>query len=161
MVEVSVTPLTHDTGEPSGFMITAYDISERKRREEYISHLAHHDVLTGLPTRQLLMDRLEMMLSRSQRFTSKSALLMIDLNNFKHVNDTLGHHVGDRLLVQVAERLRGAVRSMDQPSRGWVATNSWCSSPISNQRRRPSRWHESCWLPFRRLLPSKSRAKSS
>ncbi len=117
VVQVNVTPLTGEDGLPTGFMITAYDISERKRHEEYISHLAHHDVLTGLPTRQLLMDRLEMMLSRSQRFTSKSALLMIDLNNFKRVNDSLGHHVGDRLLIQVAERLRGTVRTMDTVAR--------------------------------------------
>jgi diguanylate cyclase (GGDEF)-like protein/PAS domain S-box-containing protein len=117
VVQVSVTPLTGEDGAPTGFMITAYDVSERKRREEYISHLAHHDVLTGLPTRQLLMDRLEMMLSRSQRFNSKSALLMIDLNNFKRVNDSLGHHVGDRLLIQVAERLRGTVRTMDTVAR--------------------------------------------
>lgn len=117
VAQVSVTPLNGEDGEPTGIMITAYDISERKRREEYISHLAHHDVLTGLPTRQLLMDRLEMMLSRSKRFVNRSALLMIDLNNFKNVNDSLGHHVGDRLLIQVAERLRGAVRSMDTVAR--------------------------------------------
>jgi diguanylate cyclase (GGDEF)-like protein/PAS domain S-box-containing protein len=117
LAQVSVTPLTGEGGEPTGFMITAYDVSERKRREEYISHLAHHDVLTGLPTRQLLMDRLEMMLSRSRRFASRSALLMIDLNSFKNVNDSLGHHVGDRLLIQVAERMRGAVRAMDTVAR--------------------------------------------
>ena len=117
MVQVSVTRLNGESGESTGFMITAYDVSERKRREEYISHLAHHDVLTGLPTRQLLVDRLEMMLARSRRFASRSALLMIDLNNFKRINDSLGHHVGDRLLIQVAERLRGAVRSMDTVAR--------------------------------------------
>jgi diguanylate cyclase (GGDEF)-like protein/PAS domain S-box-containing protein len=117
IVQVTVTALNSEDGEPTGYMITAYDVSERKRREEYISHLAHHDVLTGLPTRQLLMDRLEMMLARSRRFSSKSALLMIDLNNFKQVNDSLGHHVGDRLLIQVAERLRSAVRTMDTVAR--------------------------------------------
>jgi diguanylate cyclase (GGDEF)-like protein/PAS domain S-box-containing protein len=117
LVQVTVTPLKGENDEPNGFMITAYDISERKRREEYISHLAHHDVLTGLPTRQLLMDRLEMMLARSERYAAKSALLMVDLNNFKHINDSFGHHVGDRLLVQVAERLRSAVRAMDTVAR--------------------------------------------
>jgi diguanylate cyclase (GGDEF)-like protein/PAS domain S-box-containing protein len=117
VVQVAATPLRDENGEPTGFMITAYDVSERKRREEYISHLAHHDVLTGLPTRQLFMDRLDMMLSRSQRFFSKSALLMIDLDNFKQVNDSFGHHVGDRLLIQVAERLRQTVRSVDTVAR--------------------------------------------
>jgi diguanylate cyclase (GGDEF)-like protein/PAS domain S-box-containing protein len=116
-VQVTVTELRSDRGELTGFMITAYDVSERKRREEYISHLAHHDVLTGLPTRQLLLDRLDMMLSRSQRYGSKCALFMIDLNNFKQVNDSFGHHVGDRLLVQVSERLRSSVRAMDTVAR--------------------------------------------
>jgi predicted signal transduction protein with EAL and GGDEF domain len=137
-VQVSVTPLTGEDGEPTGYMITAYDISERKRREDYISHLAYHDVLTGLPTRQLLMDRLEMMLSRSRRFVAKSALLMMDLNNFKNVNDTLGHHVGDRLLILVAERLRAAVRSMDTVAR-MGGDDSSCWYRTSNRPTPPSR----------------------
>jgi diguanylate cyclase (GGDEF)-like protein/PAS domain S-box-containing protein len=116
-MQVTVTPLHCSNGQSTGFMITAYDVSERKRREEYISHVAHHDVLTGLPTRQLLMDRLAMMISRSERCKTGSALLMIDLNGFKHVNDSLGHHIGDRLLVQVADRLRSAVRAMDTVAR--------------------------------------------
>jgi diguanylate cyclase (GGDEF)-like protein/PAS domain S-box-containing protein len=116
-VQATVTPLKDAEGEGLGFMITAYDVSERKRREEYISHLANHDLLTGLPTRQLLMDRLEMMIARSDRFAKFSGLFMIDLNNFKQVNDTLGHHVGDRLLVQVAGRLRASVRAIDTVAR--------------------------------------------
>jgi diguanylate cyclase (GGDEF)-like protein/PAS domain S-box-containing protein len=117
IVQVSMTPLKGEHGGPTGFMITAYDVSERKRREEYISHLAHHDRLTGLPTRQLLADRLEMMLSRSRRYSTVSALLMIDLNDFKEINDSLGHHVGDLLLAAVAERLSSAVRSVDTVAR--------------------------------------------
>ncbi len=117
IVEVSITSLKGEEGGATGFMITAYDVSERKRREEYISHLAHHDRLTGLPTRQLLADRLEMMLSRSKRYSTASALLMIDLNGFKQINDSLGHHVGDLLLAAVAERLSTAVRSVDTVAR--------------------------------------------
>lgn len=116
-VQVTVTPLRSEYGQPTGFMITAYDVSERKRREEYISHLAQHDVLTSLPTRQLLLDRLSMVLSRSERFVTRCALLMIDLNNFKQVNDTHGHHAGDKVLVEVAQRLRAALRAMDTVAR--------------------------------------------
>ncbi len=116
-VNVAVTPLQGDQGQPAGFMITAYDISERKRREDYISHLAHHDLLTGLPTRQLLMDRLSMVMARSERFNTRCALLIIDLNNFKQVNDSFGHHSGDKLLVQVAERLRSTLRAIDTVAR--------------------------------------------
>jgi two-component system, sensor histidine kinase and response regulator len=117
IVEVAVTPLQDDTGRATAFMITAYDISERKRREEYISHLAHHDKLTGLPTRQLLADRLNMMISRSKRDSTPAALLMIDLNNFKHINDSLGHHAGDMALAETARRLRLAVRAVDTVAR--------------------------------------------
>jgi diguanylate cyclase (GGDEF)-like protein/PAS domain S-box-containing protein len=116
-VQAAITPLTNDRMETFGYMITAYDISERKRREQYISHLANHDVLTRLPTRQLLLDRLKMMLSRCDRFGKKSALIMVDLNGFKQINDKFGHHVGDRLLVQVAERLQSAVRAVDTVAR--------------------------------------------
>jgi len=116
-VQVTVTQLTNERKETLGYMITAYDITERKRREEYISHLATHDVLTRLPTRQLLLDRLGMMISRCDRFGTKSALMMIDLNGFKQINDKLGHHVGDRLLVQVAERLQSVVRTVHTVAR--------------------------------------------
>lgn len=116
-VQVAVTPLANERKETFGYMITAYDVSERKRREEYISHLANHDVLTRLPTRQLLLDRLRMMISRCDRYGNRAALMMVDLNGFKQVNDRFGHHVGDRLLVQVAERLQSAVRSVDTVAR--------------------------------------------
>ncbi len=116
-VQVAVTPLSNERKETFGYMITAYDVTERKRREEYISHLANHDALTGLPTRQLLLDRLKMMLSRCDRFGTTSALMMVDLNGFKQINDRFGHHVGDRLLAQVAERLQSAVRKVDTVAR--------------------------------------------
>lgn len=116
-VQVTVTPLVGDAAENSGFMITAYDISERKRREEYISHISQHDALTGLPTRHLLFDRLEVTIARSVRSQTLCALLMIDLNDFKSVNDTFGHHVGDLLLVAFAGRVRKVVRKTDTVAR--------------------------------------------
>ena len=116
-VQVTVTPLVGDGAEDSGFMITAYDVSERKRREEYISHISQHDTLTGLPTRQLLFDRLEMAIARAKRSHSECALLALDLNNFKDINDSFGHHAGDLLLTQLASRLRSTLRETDTVAR--------------------------------------------
>jgi diguanylate cyclase (GGDEF)-like protein/PAS domain S-box-containing protein len=116
-VQVTVTPLVGDGAEDSGFMITAYDISERKRREEYISHISQHDSLTGLPTRHLLFDRLEMAIARAKRSNSMCALLMLDLDDFKGVNDSFGHHAGDLLLAQLAIRLKNTLRATDTVAR--------------------------------------------
>ena len=93
------------------------DISERKRLEERLAHLALHDSLTGLPNRALFLDRLELALARLQRQDGKVALLFFDLDRFKVVNDSLGHEAGDRLLVEVAARLRQAVRPTDTVAR--------------------------------------------
>lgn len=116
-VQVTVTPLVGDSAHDSGFMITAYDISERKRREEYIAHISQHDSLTGLPTRHLLFDRLEMAIARANRSESKCALLMLDLNEFKAINDSYGHAAGDILLVHLADQLRSAIRASDTVAR--------------------------------------------
>lgn len=116
-VQVTVTPLLGDGAQDSGFMITAYDISERKRREEYISHISQHDALTGLPTRHLLFDRVGIEIARADRMNTFAGLLMIDLNNFKHINDSIGHHAGDRLLIEVAARLKNTVRATDTVAR--------------------------------------------
>jgi PleD family two-component response regulator len=86
------------------------------RREEELSFLATHDPLTGLPNRTLILDRVEQMLARSARSKTPVAALFIDLDNFKSINDTLGHGVGDELLQAVATRLDGVVRV-----RGWHA----------------------------------------
>ena len=86
---------------------------ELKRREEELAFLATHDALTGLPNRTLILDRTEQMLARSRRSQTPAAALFIDLDNFKDINDTLGHRAGDELLQAVAERLDGVTRDAD------------------------------------------------
>jgi diguanylate cyclase (GGDEF)-like protein len=93
------------------------NITERKLAEEETAHLALHDPLTGLPNRRLLWDRLEHALSRTAREGTAVAVLYLDLEGFKAVNDSLGHEAGDRLLVAVAGRLRGCLRGADTASR--------------------------------------------
>lgn len=93
------------------------DISLRKQQEEHIRHLAFHDALTGLPNRSLFQDRLSHALAESRRGEQPMALMLLDLDHFKYVNDTLGHHVGDQLLKEVALRLGGCVRESDTVAR--------------------------------------------
>lgn len=93
------------------------DISERKAAERKIHHLAHHDVLTGLPNRLSLQGRMEQAMSEARRHGTLIAVMMIDMDHFKDINDTLGHHVGDALLVDVAQRLLCCVRLSDVVAR--------------------------------------------
>ena len=96
---------------------TVIDITERKRAEEQVKHLAFHDALTGLPNRLLLNDRLTIALAQSHRSRQKLAVLYLDLDRFKVINDSLGHTIGDELLRRVAERLRACVREGDTVAR--------------------------------------------
>jgi diguanylate cyclase (GGDEF)-like protein/PAS domain S-box-containing protein len=93
------------------------DISERKAVEERITHLAQHDALTGLPNRVLMHDRLAQALAAARRAGDRVALMLIDLDRFKNVNDSLGHPAGDQLLQGVAKRLQGSVRNSDTVAR--------------------------------------------
>jgi diguanylate cyclase (GGDEF)-like protein len=93
------------------------DVGERRRSEERTRHLAEHDFLTDLPNRVLLLDRLSLALATARRKRTRLAILFLDLDRFKNINDTLGHHVGDMLLQEVAARLARCVRSVDTVSR--------------------------------------------
>ncbi len=112
-----MTSLTSETGEAVGYLGISYDVTERKRAEEHIRHMAHHDALTSLPNRVLLHERLSAALARARREEECVALMFIDLDRFKNINDSLGHPVGDAILKIVAERLRAAVRASDTVAR--------------------------------------------
>jgi len=90
---------------------------ERIRSQEKVEHLAFHDDLTGLPNRRLLADRMTQALSRARRYNWHLAVLIIDVDNFKAVNDTLGHDAGDAILCQLASRLRRSIRENDTVAR--------------------------------------------
>ena len=92
---------------------TVEDITERKNYEQQIEYQATHDSLTGLPNRTLLADRLQQCISFADRFNTKVAVAFVDLDQFKLINDSMGHHIGDELLVAMAERLAGCVRESD------------------------------------------------
>jgi diguanylate cyclase (GGDEF)-like protein/PAS domain S-box-containing protein len=100
-----------------GVVVNSWDVTEREALVEQLSYQAFHDPLSGLPNRALFMDRLEHALARANRRGSKVAVLFMDLDNFKVINDSLGHKVGDQLLVAVAERLKDCVRSDDTAAR--------------------------------------------
>lgn len=106
-----------DRGDPLYFISQVQDISGRKALEEQLLRRAHHDSLTGLHNRLAFEEQLERALSFTERNEGSLALLFLDLDDFKHVNDTLGHGVGDRLLVEVANRLLGCVRAGDTVAR--------------------------------------------
>lgn len=110
---LTISAVVDQQGKTTNYISVFSDISPLRQSQDRLDYLAHHDPLTGLPNRLLLTDRLELALVRAQREQRQMALLFIDLDGFKRVNDTLGHAVGDQLLVVVSGRLRERLRRGD------------------------------------------------
>ena len=115
--KLHISPVFDDTDGITYFIGIQTDISEHKRDEERLAYQSTHDALTGLPNRNLLKDRLQQAIAQTDRSEDSVALLFLDLDHFKLINDSLGHAEGDRMLLDVAERLRSCVREGDTVSR--------------------------------------------
>jgi diguanylate cyclase (GGDEF)-like protein/PAS domain S-box-containing protein len=114
---LTVSAVRDDKDTVSHYVCVFSDITKLKESQEKLDHLAHHDALTGLPNRLLFHDRLQHAMVRASRAGEQLAVIFIDLDRFKNVNDTLGHHVGDELLKQVAKSLSGCLRDGDTLAR--------------------------------------------
>lgn len=116
-LRLSIAVLRDEAGNVRRYLAMLGDVTTEKRQAEAIEHQAAHDALTGLPNRRLLADRMEQAIARVQRSGLRVGLLMLDLDGFKHINDTLGHRVGDLLLIDAARRLVNCVRESDTVAR--------------------------------------------
>ncbi len=116
-VLASGVPRTDGAGRVTGAIIVMADISERKADEARIAWLATHDSLTGLPNRSLLVERLNRTLTSAQRYRRRFCLLFIDLDHFKEVNDRMGHHAGDEVLIEASRRMLACLRAADTLAR--------------------------------------------
>jgi diguanylate cyclase (GGDEF)-like protein/PAS domain S-box-containing protein len=114
---LTISTVRNETGAPSQFVAVMTDISQLKRSEEQLDYLAHHDPLTDLPNRLLLQSRVQHAIEQAVRGAYRVALLFIDLDRFKNVNDSLGHPAGDELLAAIATRLRARLRETDTLAR--------------------------------------------
>lgn len=115
--DMSITPVKNEDGVIEHFIAIKRDITDKKVYERKLDHLAHHDHLTGLPNRLLFSDRLTQSIAQAHRKDKRMAVMFLDLDRFKYINDTLGHNVGDQLLKQAAHRLSLTVRKVDTIAR--------------------------------------------
>jgi diguanylate cyclase (GGDEF)-like protein/PAS domain S-box-containing protein len=116
-IEDSVAPILDSAGKPAGAVLVFRDVTEARALAEKLTQLAEHDSLTGLPNRLLLNDRLGQAIAHAARRKTLVAVLFLDLDGFKHINDSLGHQAGDKLLETISTRLQRCVRAPDTVSR--------------------------------------------
>ncbi|WP_336368188.1 bifunctional diguanylate cyclase/phosphodiesterase [Marinobacter sp. C2H3] len=115
--QLIVTPIKDASGDVTGYLILGEDISIRKRYEQQLLRQANYDILTGLPNRMLALDRLKLALAQARRENSLVGVMFLDLDNFKHINDTLGHDAGDNLLIEAARRISSCLRGTSTVAR--------------------------------------------
>jgi len=115
--QLIVTPIKDSAGDATGYIILGEDISIRKRYEQQLLRQANYDILTGLPNRMLALDRLKLALAQARREASMVGVMFLDLDNFKHINDTLGHDAGDNLLIEAARRISSCLRGTSTVAR--------------------------------------------
>lgn len=116
-IEDSAAPIINLDGSTTGVVLVFHDVSQAKRMAEKMSYLAEHDFLTDLPNRLLLTDRVTQALSAAKRKKTRIAILYLDIDHFKKINDTLGHQIGDQLLMLLSRKLQSCIRDMDTISR--------------------------------------------
>ncbi len=115
--QLIVTPIKDSAGDATGYLILGEDISIRKRYEQQLLRQANYDILTGLPNRMLALDRLKLALAQARRESTMVGVMFLDLDNFKHINDTLGHDAGDNLLIEAARRISSCLRGTSTVAR--------------------------------------------
>ena len=113
VAEITVTELSNEYGQLSGYLAMAYDVTSRREAEHQLQHMAQHDALTALPNRNMLQDQLKTCMTIAERNEHHMALMFLDVDRFKKINDSLGHHVGDAVLIEIARRLRSGMRTSD------------------------------------------------
>ncbi len=116
-IEDSAAPIINVDGSTIGVVLVFHDVSQAKKMAEKMSYLAEHDFLTDLPNRLLLTDRITQALSAAKRKKTRIAILYLDIDHFKKINDTLGHQIGDQMLMLLSRRLQACIREMDTISR--------------------------------------------
>ena len=116
-VQTTITPFMGENGKPRKYIAVRADITERKQLELHLYRLAWHDELTGLPNRAQFYDFFDNLIKESARICQYAALVLLDLDNFKDINDSIGHATGDNVLRQVAEQLNGSVKDQDIAAR--------------------------------------------
>ncbi|QBM16792.1 hypothetical protein MARI_08860 [Marinobacter sp. JH2] len=115
--QLVITPIKGANDATTGYLILGEDISIRKRYEQQLLRQANYDILTGLPNRMLALDRLKLAIAQARRDTTQVGVMFLDLDNFKHINDTLGHDAGDTLLVEAARRVSSCLRGTSTVAR--------------------------------------------
>ena len=142
----TVKPILDDQRRVISVICISKEITERKTMENRLAHMAQHDMLTNLPNRALFNDRLQHAITQAKRNKTRLALMFLDLDNFKPINDTFGHQVGDLLLQAAAKRVQDAYANRIPRDASAVMNSSFCCQPLKKIR---MHW----WLQKKSAIP--------